>query len=245
MSEEERKQILKDMMEQYEEDFKDGDNFKVEQKIDEERMQKDYERFEKWAAKVREEYEDMEEEEKKEMSGNRTSSNAFTRSYESGTKQKEEPKTTSDYYREKYSAIGTGSFKEEPKSAKRGFSNYYESIYEKKEEKKPASKTAVIAELDKKFDEEEDKYLSEQIKMKLNKLTNNFLNKVEDPDCDWDILDLQYEAEKKNRRKKRYCRSEKWKERIKEVEDMSQKIDDIIFKCELINSLKINPYTVE
>ena len=242
MTEEERNELLQEMMDQYEEDFKDGkDDFKVEEKVDEEMAKKDYESFQAWANIVKEEYEAMQEEEKALREGkSSTSKDAFTRSYSDTTKEK---KSYTGGYTGSYAETTEKEKTTSSSSSRYGSGYYYESIYGDKKKKEEPKKTN--ATLDKEFEEAEDKKLSEEIKMRIEKLGKTYLNRFKEESEDWDMLDLQFELDRKNRRRRRYNKTPEWDKEIEEIEELSRKIDNIIFKCETLNVFKVNPYTVE
>ena len=245
MTEEERNELLQEMMDQYEEDFKDGkDDFKVEEKVDEEMAKKDYESFQAWANIVKEEYEAMKEEEKAFKEGkSSTSKDAFTRSYSDTTKER---KSYAGGYTGSYSTTEEKEKEKETSSSssrRYGYGSYYESIYGEKKKEEPKKKSNVA--LDKEFEEAEDKKLSEEIRIRMEKLGKTYLNRFQEENEDWDMLDLQFELDRKNRRRRRYNKTPEWDKEIEEIEELSKKIDNIIFKCETLNVVKINPYTVE
>ena len=81
--------------------------------------------------------------------------------------------------------------------------------------------------------------------MRIEKLGKTYLNRFKEESEDWDMLDLQFELDRKNRRRRRYNKTPEWDKEIEEIEELSRKIDNIIFKCETLNVFKVNPYTVE
>lgn len=208
--------IINQCNQQYDEVDSKKESISKEEKIDIDDVLKLNEVTEKWLEEEREYQENVKED--------KHSKAAFTKRTDNYSYKKEEPKEE-----KKSSYYGSYYGKEEKKS---GYSSY-SSSYSSSSSSKKTSDEIFYERVEKAFDDKINKMVEEVL--------NKQLNKIED-DFEWDILDMQYELNKKRLAKRDYEDNPQAKEFIKNVEKASIKCARKVDMAELLLVLKINPY---
>lgn len=206
--------IINQCNQQYDEVDSKKESTSKEEKIDLDDVFKLNEVTEKWLQEEREYQENVKED--------THSKSAFTKRTEKYSNQKEEPKEEkkNSYYGSYYS-----SSKDDKKST---YSSYSSSTSSKKTS-------------DEIFYERVEKAFNDKINRMVEDVLNKHLNRVDD-DFEWDILDMQYELNKKRIAKRDYEDEPIAKEFVKAVEKASTKCARKVDMAELLLVLKVNPY---
>lgn len=187
-----------------------------EEKIDVEEILKLNEVTEKWLEEEREYQENAKEDNHSKSAFTRRSA---TSSYDKGKEEKKEEKKSPyyGYY---------GSNKEEKKSP---YSPYSSSSSSSK-------KTS-----DEIFYERVETAFNDKINRMVEDAMNKQLNRIED-EFEWDILDMQYELNKKRLAHRDYEDEPIAKEFVKNMEKASTRCSRKVDMAELLLVLKVNPY---
>lgn len=214
MSQNEIDDLLNEMTECFEEDLKDGDKYKVEQELNMDSINESINNTLKWMESERQMIEDAKNSEHSQDAFKSTSTNSTAREYYQRQKEKEE---------EKKESTNKGPY----------YSSYFGSTTTTKEK---TTKTP-----ERLFAEKVDKELSQSINRMMTRLEKLYLNKIEEKAGEWDILDLQYELNKRKINRREYANNDEATKKRLELEKRYEKIKSKIKFCEMLNIMKSNP----